>query len=130
MVCVLGCCRGLRDRALVTLPPSHSPPPPTLTPPNLTPHNLTPPTLTPHNLTPPTPTPPNPTFRGPCPQEGSSLNLYNKCIYNVHTYIHYSIRYDLGSEHAREKDRYAAKEREEVIRRSRERKVADTKVCT
>ena len=56
-------------------------------------------------------------------------NLYNKCIYNVHTYIHYSIRYDLGSEHAREKDRYAAKEREEVIRRSRERKVADTKVC-
>ena len=39
-----------------------------------------------------------------------------------------SSRYDLGEEHARDKERYAAKEREEVIRRSKERKVAETKV--
>ena len=37
-------------------------------------------------------------------------------------------RYDLGEEHAREKDRYAAKERDEVIRKSKERRLADTKV--
>ena len=37
-------------------------------------------------------------------------------------------RYDLGEEHAREKERYAAKEREDVIRKSKERKLADTKV--
>ena len=40
-----------------------------------------------------------------------------------------SSRYDLGEEHARDKERYAAKEREEVIRRSKERRVAETKVC-
>ena len=37
-------------------------------------------------------------------------------------------RYDLGEEHAREKERYAAKEREEVIRRSKERRLAEAKV--
>ena len=39
-------------------------------------------------------------------------------------------RYDLGEEHAREKERYAAKERDEVIRKSKERRLADTKVHT
>ena len=52
-----------------------------------------------------------------------------KLVVYICIYIHTLFRYDLGSEHAREKDRYAAREREEVIRRSRERKVADTKVC-
>ena len=46
---------------------------------------------------------------------------------SVSSTIHHS-RYDLGEEHAREKERYAAKEREEVIRRSKERKLAETKV--
>jgi hypothetical protein len=36
-------------------------------------------------------------------------------------------RYDLGAEHARDKERYAAREREDVIRKSKERKVAEVK---
>ena len=38
------------------------------------------------------------------------------------------VRYDLGAEHARDKERYAAREREDVIRKSKERKVAEVKV--
>ena len=37
-------------------------------------------------------------------------------------------RYDLGADHARDKERYAAKEREEVILRARERKMAEMHV--
>ena len=37
-------------------------------------------------------------------------------------------RYDLGADHSRDKERYAAKEREEVILRARERKMAEMKV--
>ena len=38
------------------------------------------------------------------------------------------VRYDLGAEYARDKERYAAREREDVIRKSKERKVAEVKV--
>ena len=34
----------------------------------------------------------------------------------------------MGAEHARDKERYAAREREDVVRKSKERKVAEVKV--
>ena len=55
-------------------------------------------------------------------------------IVHMHVHVHVQCtcmspdRYDLGEEHAREKERYAAKEREDVIRKSKERKLAETKV--
>ena len=37
-------------------------------------------------------------------------------------------RYDFGAEYAKDKERYAAKERDDVIRKSKERKAAEVKV--
>jgi len=37
-------------------------------------------------------------------------------------------RYNLGEDHMREKEKYAAKEREEVVKKAREQRVAEIKV--
>jgi len=37
-------------------------------------------------------------------------------------------RYSLGEDHMKEKERYAAKEREEVVRKTREKRMAEIKV--
>jgi len=37
-------------------------------------------------------------------------------------------RYNLGEDHRKDKERYAAKEREEVVRKAREKRMAEIKV--